>query len=49
MEAFKNLIGGEWVGASDQATFETRNPARSDEVLGTCDPAGLKPATATDS
>lgn len=35
MEAFKNLIGGAWVGASDHATFETRNPARSDEVLGT--------------
>jgi len=35
MEAFKNLIGGGWVGASDHATFETRNPARSDEVLGT--------------
>ena len=34
MEAFKNLIGGEWVGASDHATFETRNPAHSDEVLG---------------
>ena len=34
MEAFKNLIGGEWVGASDHATFETRNPARADEVLG---------------
>src|SRR5665647_1940683 len=35
METFKNLIGGEWVGASDHASFETRNPARSDEVLGT--------------
>jgi alpha-ketoglutaric semialdehyde dehydrogenase len=35
METFKNLIGGEWVGASDRASFETRNPARSDEVLGT--------------
>ena len=34
MEAFKNLIGGEWVGASDGATFETRNPAHPDEVLG---------------
>jgi alpha-ketoglutaric semialdehyde dehydrogenase len=35
MEAFSNLIGGQWVGASDRATFETRNPAHSDEVLGT--------------
>src|SRR5665647_1473641 len=35
MEAFKNLIGGGWVGASDHATFETRDPARHDEVLGT--------------
>ncbi len=35
MEAYSNLIGGEWVGASDHATFETRNPAHSDEVLGT--------------
>jgi len=35
MEGFKNLIGGEWVGASDLATFETRNPARPGEVLGT--------------
>ena len=34
MEAFRNLIGGEWVGASDHATFETRSPARPDEVLG---------------
>ncbi len=35
MEAFRNLIGGAWVGASDHATFETRNPAHPDEVLGT--------------
>jgi acyl-CoA reductase-like NAD-dependent aldehyde dehydrogenase len=35
MTAFNNLIGGEWVGAADQATFETTNPARGDEVLGT--------------
>ncbi len=30
----KNLINGEWVGASDGATFETRNPADTKEVLG---------------
>ncbi|MCX6371868.1 MAG: aldehyde dehydrogenase family protein [Actinobacteria bacterium] len=35
MAAFKNLIGGAWVGASDRATFETRNPARAGDVLGT--------------
>src|SRR5665647_788123 len=44
METFKNLIGGEWVGASDHASFETRNSARSDEVLGT-----FPSATAADS
>src|SRR5450759_3911833 len=44
METFKNLLGGEWVGASDHASFETRNPARSDEVLGT-----FPSATAADS
>jgi aldehyde dehydrogenase (NAD+) len=33
MESCRNLIGGEWVGASDHASFETRNPARADEVL----------------
>ncbi len=31
---FKNLINGEWVSASDGATFETRNPASTREVLG---------------
>ena len=35
MEIGRNLIGGEWVGASDRATFESRNPARPDEVLAT--------------
>ena len=35
MDAYRNLIGGDWVGASDHATFETGNPARGDEVLGT--------------
>jgi acyl-CoA reductase-like NAD-dependent aldehyde dehydrogenase len=34
MERYGNLIGGERVGASDGATFEDRNPARQDEVLG---------------
>ena len=33
MEVFRNLIGGEWVTASDRATFESRDPAHPDEVL----------------
>ena len=44
MESCKNLIGGEWVGASDHATFETRNPAHADEVL-----AVFPSATAADA
>ena len=35
METCRNLIGGEWVGASDHASFDTRNPAHADEVLAT--------------
>jgi acyl-CoA reductase-like NAD-dependent aldehyde dehydrogenase len=35
MQAFRNLIGGQWVDASDGGTFEDRNPARADEVIGT--------------
>ena len=31
---FKNLIGGEWVGSASGATFQTRNPADTDEVVG---------------
>jgi alpha-ketoglutaric semialdehyde dehydrogenase len=31
---FKNFIGGQWVGAARGATFETRNPADTDEVVG---------------
>src|ERR687887_2597925 len=30
---FKNLVGGEWVGAASGETFETRSPADG-EVLG---------------
>jgi aldehyde dehydrogenase (NAD+) len=33
METCKDLIGGQWVGASDDACFETSNPADPDEVL----------------
>ena len=35
MQAFKNLINGQWVDASNGATFENRNPANTDEVVGT--------------
>ncbi len=35
MQQFKNLINGEWVDASDGATFENRNPADTNDVIGT--------------
>ena len=31
---FKNFIGGEWVPAASGAVYESRNPARQDQVLG---------------
>jgi aldehyde dehydrogenase (NAD+) len=31
---FKNFIDGEWVGAVSERTFENRNPANWDEVVG---------------
>jgi acyl-CoA reductase-like NAD-dependent aldehyde dehydrogenase len=31
---FRNFIGGEWVACAGGATFETRNPANIDEVVG---------------
>lgn len=34
MQTFKNLIDGEWVNASDGATFTTENPAKTGEVIG---------------
>lgn len=34
MQTFKNLIGGEWVDAANGATFENRNPAKLDDVIG---------------
>ena len=44
METCKDLIGGEWVGSGDHASFETRNPAAPDEVL-----AVFPSATAADA
>lgn len=34
MQHFKNLIAGEWVEASGGATFENRNPAKEDDLIG---------------
>ncbi|HZA34719.1 MAG TPA: aldehyde dehydrogenase family protein, partial [Vicinamibacterales bacterium] len=33
-DTFRNFIGGAWVGSSSGRTFETRNPADTDEVIG---------------
>jgi aldehyde dehydrogenase (NAD+) len=44
MEMCSNLIGGEWVAASDHATFESRDPAHADDVL-----AVFPSATAADA
>lgn len=35
MREFKNLIGTDWVAASDGGTFEDRNPANLEDVVGT--------------
>ena len=34
-DAHLNHVGGEWTPAAEGGTFESRNPARPDEVLGT--------------
>jgi len=34
MQPYKNLIDGEWVDSSDGKTFENRNPAQLDDILG---------------
>ena len=34
-EEYRNYIGGKWVGSESGETFESRNPADRDEVLGT--------------
>jgi len=36
MQQYKNLIDGEWVDSSDGKTFENRNPAQLDDILGGC-------------
>jgi acyl-CoA reductase-like NAD-dependent aldehyde dehydrogenase len=35
MQAYKNLINGEWVDASNGETFNNENPAKLGEILGT--------------
>jgi 2,5-dioxopentanoate dehydrogenase len=35
MQAFKNYIAGQWVDAADGKTFENRNPADTNDVIGT--------------
>ncbi len=35
MTQFKNYIAGEWVDSADGATFENRNPADMDDLIGT--------------
>lgn len=34
MHQYKNLINGQWVTSSSGATFENRNPAKLDDVIG---------------
>lgn len=34
-QAFKNFVGGKWVGAASGKTFEDRNPADRNDVIGT--------------
>src|SRR5690242_18488423 len=32
--AYKNFIGGEWVDSKSGKTYENRNPANTDEIVG---------------
>src|SRR5689334_4098559 len=34
VQTFGNFIGGEWVPAASGGTFENRNPANSDDLIG---------------
>jgi acyl-CoA reductase-like NAD-dependent aldehyde dehydrogenase len=44
---FQSFIGGEWVGARSGETFETRNPANTDEVVGRYPKCGADDARET--
>src|SRR3954469_15757133 len=35
MKAFRNFVAGKWVDAASGATFENRNPADWNDVIGT--------------
>ena len=37
-ETFQNYIGGQWVDAASGATFESRNPARTSDLVGQLPP-----------
>ncbi len=45
-QAFKNLIGGKWVDAASGQTFEDRNPADRNDVIGTFPRGGAKDVAA---
>ncbi|MCI0341893.1 MAG: aldehyde dehydrogenase family protein [Planctomycetales bacterium] len=42
VETYRNFIGGEWVPAAEGGTFEDRNPAHWDEVVGVFPASGGK-------
>ena len=42
MKAFKNFIAGQWVDASSGSTFENRNPADWNDVIGTFPRSGAE-------
>ena len=33
-DSFKNYIDGKWVEAQSRTTFENRNPAKRDDLIG---------------
>src|SRR4030095_14743029 len=39
---YRNLIGGRWVNAASGKTFEDRNPAHRDEVVGVFPSSGAE-------
>ncbi|MBI5560974.1 MAG: aldehyde dehydrogenase family protein [Deltaproteobacteria bacterium] len=40
-EAYKNLIGGKWLGSANKKTIKSINPANTDDIIGTV-PASTK-------
>ena len=40
MKSFKNFVAGQWVDAASGATFENRNPADWNDVIGTFPKSG---------